>query len=462
MIKAKREEITTPISPITQHTKNRIALSHIDGIKNTQLKNSPNQAKLSNKNSLTEEKNIFNSNIEKINSLENILIQKKFDITSTVKNLKKDIEKQINNILKSESIHDKNYATNETLNKQKDIIEYYTYSLKELNKNEILTRKSKKIKDDIIELKSAIKYESKIKGLNYLEKKHSFLKSSHDEILDTIDIEDKNEKLENLIKIQNSIKNLLKIELKNLKGKVYNITSDYQKENLVKELNIDKNRLMKEKEKLIEFNIRLQHDNKLLNFSKLQLIKEKEILARLVEHLEKEKQQPSNNKNNNTKLLKRRENMQKDERPHKKSITCNLSQRIDSKLQLKSSEKSHNIDKLIDDALKLIDSDHESQPTNAEKKYASNVSLNSTSDYYSENDSLVSDTSSRNVNKKVELVRSSKQRSTSNKKKINGPLARHKDNCLSAGISTLSTPEQLQARLSERNNKIKARNHNKK
>lgn len=173
-------------------------------------------------------------NQKKIISLENELLKKSFEISPTVKNTKDEINRKISNALKIDKPYVEELVNNKILTEQNDLIDYYTYSLNELNKNIFFTQEYQKMKNDIIELKSDIKYESKKRGIACIEKKHSFLKSSYNEILDMPDIEDKNKNLKSLISLQHSIKNLLTNELDYIKSKIHNITlNNYNEKTLM-------------------------------------------------------------------------------------------------------------------------------------------------------------------------------------------------------------------------------------
>ncbi|MEX5734853.1 hypothetical protein, partial [Providencia hangzhouensis] len=115
-------------------------------------------------------------NQKKIISLENELLKKSFEISPTAKKIKENISKTITNASKIDSHYDEELVNNKILTEQNDLIDYYTYSLNELNKNIFFTQEYQKMKNDIIELKSDIKYESKKRGIVCIEKKHSFLK----------------------------------------------------------------------------------------------------------------------------------------------------------------------------------------------------------------------------------------------------------------------------------------------
>ncbi|MBO1929206.1 hypothetical protein J4731_11890 [Providencia rettgeri] len=79
--------------------------------------------------------------------------------------IKENISKTITNASKIDSHYDEELVNNKILTEQNDLIDYYTYSLNELNKN-IFTQEYQKMKNDIIELKSDIKYESKKEALS--------------------------------------------------------------------------------------------------------------------------------------------------------------------------------------------------------------------------------------------------------------------------------------------------------
>ncbi|MCG5278480.1 hypothetical protein, partial [Providencia rettgeri] len=62
------------------------------------------------------------------------------------------------------------------------------------DKNKKLTNKSEELKNEIDDLKSAIRYESKIRGIAYLKKESKYLVSLEKEIPMENNIEGKNKK----------------------------------------------------------------------------------------------------------------------------------------------------------------------------------------------------------------------------------------------------------------------------
>lgn len=83
-------------------------------------------------------------NQKKIISLENELLKKSFEISPTAKKIKENISKTITNASKIDSHYDEELVNNKILTEQNDLIDYYTYSLNELNKNIFLHKNIKK------------------------------------------------------------------------------------------------------------------------------------------------------------------------------------------------------------------------------------------------------------------------------------------------------------------------------
>ncbi|CAB5544155.1 hypothetical protein AB6F64_01605 [Providencia hangzhouensis] len=169
-------------------------------------------------------------NQNKIISLENELLKKSFEISPTVKNTKDEINRKISNALKIDKPYVEELVNNKIIKEQNDLIDYYTYHIKNIE----LIETKEQLKNDIYKLKSEIKNESKIRGIAYLEKKHAILESSYKEIENTFEVEDQNENLKSLINLQSIIKNLLIKELDDVKSKIHNITLDnYSEKNLM-------------------------------------------------------------------------------------------------------------------------------------------------------------------------------------------------------------------------------------
>lgn len=159
-------------------------------------------------------------NQNKIISLENELLKKSFEISPTVKNTKDEINRKISNALKIDKPYVEELVNNKIIKEQNDLIDYYTYHIKNIE----LIETKEQLKNDIYKLKLEIKNESKIRGIYYLEKKHEILESSYKEIENTFGVEDQNENLKSLINLQLIIKNLLIKELDDIKNKIHNIT----------------------------------------------------------------------------------------------------------------------------------------------------------------------------------------------------------------------------------------------
>lgn len=162
------------------------------------------------------------SNQKKIKSLENELFKKSFETSPTIETIKSDINKSIINASKIDKPYVKELVNDKIIKKQNELIDCYTSQIHNIK----LTEDKEKLKKDIAELKLEIKITSKKLGVSYFEKKHAILESSDIEIDNAVEIKEKNEMLKSLINLQTSIKNLLIIELENVKSKMHNITLD--------------------------------------------------------------------------------------------------------------------------------------------------------------------------------------------------------------------------------------------
>lgn len=170
------------------------------------------------------------SNQNKITSLENELLKNSFEISPTVKSIKDEINRKISNALKIDKPYVEELVNNKIAKGQNELIDYYIYHIDNIK----LTKTKDHLKNDIERLKSQIKNESKIRGIFYFEKKHEILKSAYKEIEETSEIEDQNKSLKSLITLQTSIKNLLINELDDVKSKIHNIALDnYSKKTLM-------------------------------------------------------------------------------------------------------------------------------------------------------------------------------------------------------------------------------------
>ncbi|WP_350025060.1 hypothetical protein [Providencia rettgeri] len=183
-------------------------------------------------------------NQNKIISLENELLKKSFEISPTVKNIKDEINRKISNALKIDKPYVEELVNNKIIKEQNDLIDYYTYHIKNIE----LIETKEQLKNDIYKLKLEIKNESKIRGIYYLEKKHEILESSYKEIENTFGVEDQNENLKSLINLQLIIKNLLIKELDDIKNKIHNITlNNYNKKPINPKKSQISKKLMEEK-----------------------------------------------------------------------------------------------------------------------------------------------------------------------------------------------------------------------
>ncbi|QCJ68680.1 hypothetical protein C9446_01595 [Providencia heimbachae] len=93
-----------------------------------------------------------------------------------------------------------------------------------LQKNKKLHSEMEFLKNEIINLKDDISYTSKVKGISYFHKKHNYLRSSIEAALKIPDIAEQNKEISDIIPIQQNVRNLLELELDELKTKNYNIT----------------------------------------------------------------------------------------------------------------------------------------------------------------------------------------------------------------------------------------------
>ncbi|WP_375083890.1 hypothetical protein ACE2AL_01560 [Providencia sp. SKLX074055] len=212
--KIKNMKVNNPFSFFRFNPKNTESTFHI------------NLTVVSSKESNLNLFNKLNSNKKTIFSLENKLIEKSFNIPQFIKDLKNKIENSIDNLLDKNKFFSENTATDEIIETQNETIGYLKHYLDLLDENEKLTNKHEELKNEIDDLKSSIRYESKTRGISHLKKESKYLASLEKEISIENDIEEKNEKLEELIKIQSSVRTLLSNELKDIKNKVHNITLD--------------------------------------------------------------------------------------------------------------------------------------------------------------------------------------------------------------------------------------------
>ncbi|HEC8327854.1 TPA: hypothetical protein RG647_RS05685 [Providencia rettgeri] len=212
--KIKNMKVNNPFSFFRFNPKNTESTFHI------------NLTVVSSKESNLNLFNKLNSNKKTIFSLENKLIEKSFNIPQFIKDLKNKIENSIDNLLDKNKFFSENPATDEIIETQNETIGYLKHYLDLLDKSEKLTNKHEELKNEIDDLKSSIRYESKTRGISHLKKESKYLASLEKEISIENDIEERNEKLEELIKIQSSVRTLLSNELKDIKNKVHNITLD--------------------------------------------------------------------------------------------------------------------------------------------------------------------------------------------------------------------------------------------
>ena len=351
-------------------------------------------------------------NITKIKSLKNESTKRSFEISSTVENLKDEKNKNINNALKIDKPYARDLVINKTSKNQNDTINCYESSSNELEKNESLTNESEKLKNEIIELKSSIKCESKIKGILYLEKKSTYLSTLENDVSETDNTNKKNKKLNELINMQKSVKNLLSIELDDIKNKVHNITS--------KNNNIERESLMTYDEDNNPIYHDESHDFNYDDFF--------------------EKKSEFENINNNV-IFKEltNENLQ---------LRCLL---VDLKKDLQ------NYKTIVQD-LRIVNNDNNKkinvlnkERINNEKSMNTISSTSLSSGNHSSNEKINLIKNIKIHEKKIEVIHK--------KPKVNLPLAKkkitnsysytHKNNCLAAGIPTSSTPEQLHKKQEE-------------
>ena len=427
----------TPPQPLIKNIINMLAkenllmmitkeyVATIKRVKNTNLKNFVNIFKSNNQQTPFEkvkksEKNLkseVTSNITKITSLENNLTKRSFKISSTVQNLKNDINKHINNALKIDKPSARALALNEILKEQNDIIDYYTFSSNELEKNESLTNESKKLKNEIIELKSSIKCESKIKGISYLEKKSTYLSTLENNISEADDTDEKNEKLKTLIEAQKSVKNLLSIELNDIKNKVHNITSKH---------NEDVKKIV-ERESLMTYD----EDNNPIYHDEFHDYKYEDVFE-IKPELE--------NSNNDVTI---------------KELTDENLQLRYLLVDLKKDLQNY---KTVVQDLRIVNNDNNKEINvlnkeriNNEKSMNTISSTSLSSGNHSSNEEINLIQNFKIYEKEIEVIhKKPKINSPLDKKKTtNGYSYTHKNNCLAAGIPTSSTPEQLHKKQEE-------------
>lgn len=363
----------------------------------------------------------LNSNKKIIFSLENKLIEKSFKIPQFIEDLKNKIENSIDNSLDKNNFFSENPATDAIIEKQNETIDYLKHYLDLLDESEKLTNKYKELQNEIDDLKSSIRYESKIRGISHLKKESKYLASLEKEISTENDIEEKNEKLEDLIKVQNSVKILLSSELKDIKNKVHNITLDKNA--------LGKNTLDLKKPIISESLITYDEDNTPIYHNESHNFDFDDFFERKPEY--------GNTKNN--------ENI--DNLIFENESLYNLIDELD-KNNLNSTSMIHELK--LENGIK----DHEIRAlreilANKEKTMTSISSTSLSSGYNSdkEDNNLTPDPK---VNKE-KIVQ--KEEALKNKypladtKKVKKYSHKHRVQCLAAGIPSNSSKEQLQARL---------------
>jgi hypothetical protein len=372
------------------------------------------------------ELNLFhtlNSNKKTISTLENNLIEKSFKIPQFIKDLKNKIEKSINNLLDKNSFFSENPATDEIIEKQNETIGYLKHYQDLLDKNEKLTNKQEELKNEIDDLKSSIRYESKIRGISHFKKESKYLSSLEEEVSKEINMEEKNEKLESLINMQKTVKNLLTGELKDIKNKVHNITLDKSA--------LEKNILAIKKPIMSEFLIAYDEDNTPIYHDESHNFD--------FDDLFEKKSEVENTKNNENidNLIFENESLYNLINELDKN-TLNFTSMIHD-LKLENGIKDHEI-KALREIL-----------ANKEKTMTS-ISLTSLSSGYSSDNEANNHTPDTKVNEKKTAQKKEKLKnkySLAKNKEVNKYSHEHKVQCLAAGIPSNSSKEQLQARLED-------------
>lgn len=440
-IQTHTQKNNTSISPEKIGMKNKTMrpfTQKIKTFKNTQkthAKNNENKIK-SNPHSAPEKtketNNISNEKIEMnkktILSLETTLNRMAYITPHFINREKHEIDILIKNSLQKDNKVKSN--TDNILKKQNEIIVFFKSKIDETEKNNDLIFKFHLLKCNIDGLKSAIEHESTKNGLPYFKKESTYLKKLEDEALTALDIEEKNEKLEDLIKIQKSVKKLLIIELSEIKNKVDTLKLNHQNQSsynldikstiklnklesaalnpiliqdsdkklelnsIIEKLKSSNGNLRNSKDILIKSNIVLKNTNAHLQIENQQLKAEKEILARVTEYLYRKNEHITRQEKNNA------------------DISQFNNQLIGENKSISSSNESLNSD-------------------------TTGYSSESTSGYTSE---------SRRSNEKIRSNITNKSvRNTSPKmKKEHVKYSReHQLRCLTAGISVNSTPEAL-------------------
>ncbi|MEZ2757941.1 hypothetical protein ACBQ54_09480 [Providencia vermicola] len=406
------------ISPAKIDTKNEITrsfTSNIKVLKNTQKTHTKNNEKIE-------------INKKTILSLETKLNRMAHITPSFINREKDEIDISIKNFLRKDNKVKSN--TDNILKKQNEIIDYFKSKIDETEKNNDLRFKSYLLKCNIGGLKSAIEHESIKNGLSYFKKESTYLKTLEDEVLIALDIEEKNEKLEDLIKIQKSVKKLLIIELSEIKNKInslklnhknqgsYNLDikstiqlnklesaaqnpiliqdSDKQLElnSIIEKLKSSNQNLIKSKDILIESNIVLKNTNAHLQIENQQLKAEKEILARVTGRLYQKNEHITRQEKNNA------------------DISQFNNQLIGENKSIYSSNES-------------LNSDTTGYSSESTSSYTSEISISDEKIRSNITNKSVGNTSPK---KKKEHVKYSRE---------------HQLRCLTAGISVNSTPEKL-------------------
>ncbi|HGN1707349.1 TPA: hypothetical protein ACKRTE_003256 [Providencia rettgeri] len=383
------------------------------------------------------------SNQIKIISLENELLKKSFEISSTVKTIKNDINNSIINASKIDKFYVEELVNNKIIKKQNELIDYYTYHIHNVK----LIEDKDQLKNDINELKSEIKSESKKLGVSYLEKKHEILESSYKEIENTFEIEDQNEMLKSLIYLQTSIKNLLTIELDDVKSKMHNITSgNYSwksinpKKNKISKKLTDEKKSETQEEPIIKKNlITYDEDNTPIyhdeshqfdydDFMEKKPEIESEYVSVMIEDVVDE----------NIELYKSITELSYDNQDYRKLV---------QDLRVDNNEKNQKILRLQKKLINIKKSMDMMGPTSRSSDYHSNI----------QETSLIQNIKvNKETNEKKEIV-APKKRDTNislSRKKIAKKYSyTHKVQCLSAGIATTSTPEELKQKQEQINAK---------
>ncbi|HHE6470719.1 TPA: hypothetical protein ACPFI9_003106 [Providencia rettgeri] len=361
-------------------------------------------------------------NQNKIISLENELLKKSFEISPTVKNTKDEINRKISNALKIDKPYVEELVNNKIIKEQNDLIDYYTYHIKNIE----LIETKEQLKNDIYKLKLEIKNESKIRGIDYLEKKHEVLESSYKEIENTFEVEDQNENLKSLINLQLIIKNLLIKELDDIKNKIHNITlNNYNKNSINPKNSQISKKLMEEKksatpeESIIKKNlITCDEDGTPIYHDEDHDFHFDDELAFLT-------------------------------KPETDDIEGSL---LVKSLRLENRELKSRVEELNNDYFNLLNKlIHKSQ----ENELKTMILTSPSSGYISENEEILTRQQieiKQKITDSKEIIAAKKtqnNRSLKQEKTVVNYSHSHKSQCLAAGIAISSTPEQLQQKQAE-------------